>query len=641
MKSITCFVVSLCIVASITATAKSYYVDPSSTGSNQGTLNDPWKSIADIPWYIDYFKPGDTVFFKRGQQYTGTLSINSSGSNGAPVVFMPYGSGNAPVFQYNLANPADALPQDRPIIRLNQANYIVIDGFALTDYSMPENDHNVNAHVGYGVYIYKGSHNIIKNLTVTRIGAGVSVDQGNNNTITGCTMKNLRMIINAPDPNWDDFGANAVILAGSDNTITHNVIQDCWAYSYDFDIDGGAIEIYGPVSNNKIMYNTCIDNLGFMEFGSGTGGQALNNLVGYNLLINNGHIFWINTNNGFGVDVRNLQFTNNNVIETQPHRLHYVRNLIDIMTVPTASNVISMKNNIFWITTGMNITNPNTQAFNGPQLVHQSNLFHMGGGSFGYTLDASERNLNVNDQLFMDRSSSNPVAWDYNLKLSSMAINIGQNTGIDKDFFGKGVPMGGAPDAGISENMNVVLPVEFLSTTGWESTNGNTIEWVTSTDPADHFDIERSSDGNNFKKIAEVPNKTNDGAATIKYQFLDKDAKDEVLHYRIKVIEHGNPGSYSKTVTIKKSISATVSNFSVSPNPAQDYINLKVPGNGFLNKEMMLVNMSGLVLRKERINNGANQIRLNVSTLPKGAYVIKVTDTQTGGSYQSIFTKIL
>ena len=640
MKSITCFVVALCVVA-LSATAKSYYVDPSSTGSNQGTLNDPWKSIADIPWYIDYFKPGDTVFLKRGQQYTGTLSINSSGSSSAPIVFMPYGSGNAPVLQYNLANPTEPLTQDRTIIRLNQCNYIVIDGFQLTDNTMSANDHNTNAHVGYGVYIYKGSNNIIKNIKVTGVGAGVSIDQSDHNTVTNGDFRSLRMVINAPDPNWDDFGANAVIINGSDNTITHNYIRDCWAYCYDFQIDGGAIEVYGPVSNNKILYNTCIDNLGFMEFGSGSGGQALNNLIGYNLLINNGHVFWINTNNGQGVDVRNLQFINNNVIETQPHRLPDVRNLIGIMTMPTVSNVLTMKNNIFWITTGMNVTDPNTQPFNGPQLVHQSNLYHLGGGSIGFSLDGSERNLNSSDQLFTDMTSStDPSAWNYFLKPNAAAINIGQNTGIDKDYYDQSVPSGGAPDAGIAENITfTILPVQFISCTGWSATNGNNLEWVTSTDPVDHFEIERSTTGNNFKTIASVPSKTSSGSSSsIQYQFIDKDATGDVQYYRIKSVEPGNAGSYSKTITIKNGVSSS-GNFSVSPNPAQDYLYVSVPGNNFLNKEMMLVNMSGVVLRKERLNEAASQIKLNVSMLPRGAYVIKVTDTKTSGSFQTIFTK--
>src|SRR5438105_13541137 len=150
------FLVALFVSANLSASGINYYVDPSSPRSNQGTFANPWKSINDIPRSINYFLPGDTVFFKRGQQYTGTLSINSSGSNGSPIVFMPYGSGNAPVFQYNLANPAEAQPVDRTIIRLSQVNYIVIDGFELTDATIPVADHTVTFHVGYGVYIYSG-----------------------------------------------------------------------------------------------------------------------------------------------------------------------------------------------------------------------------------------------------------------------------------------------------------------------------------------------------------------------------------------------------------------------------------------------------------------------------------------------------
>jgi hypothetical protein len=637
------FLVALFVSASLQVCGSNYYVDPSSSGSNQGTFTNPWKSIDDIPWYINYFSPGDTVFFKRGQQYTGTLSINSSGSNGAPIVFMPYGSGNAPVFRYNLANPAEAQVHDRMIIRLSQVNYVVIDGFELTDPTTSETDHNVTAHVGYGVYIYagpgnNGSHNVIKNLTISRLGAGICIDGGNYNTITDCNIRNLRMIINTPDISWDDFGANGIIVSGSDNTITRNHIQDCWSNSYDYQIDGGAIEMYGAVCNNKILYNTAIENLGWMEFGSGSGGQALNNVIGYNLLINNGHTLWINTDGPYGLEVRNLQLFNNNIIETHAHRLADIRNLIGISTTPSVSNVITMKNNIFWLTTPMNISDPTIQPFNGSQLVHQNNLFHMGGGSMGYTLDPSERNLNVADQLFTDITSSNPANWNYNLKLPSAAIDFGQNTGILQDFYGQSVPAGNTPDAGIAENVSLtVLPLQFISCKGWAGTTGNTIEWETTNDIADHFEIEKSNGGNNFKTIAVVPYKVNAGSTTVKYQFIDNKVMGEVQYYRIKVVEPGNTSSYSQIISIKNSLSPN--NMIVSPNPAQDYLYLRIPGNDFQNKEMVLVNMSGVELRRSKINEAGNQIKVNVSMLPKGAYVIKLTDYKTGWYQSTIFTK--
>jgi parallel beta-helix repeat protein len=631
--------VCLFVSATLSVFAKNYYVDPSSSGSNQGTLTDPWKSIGDIPEYVNYFLPGDTVFFKRGQQYSGTLSINSSGSSSAPIVFMPYGSGNAPVFQYNLANNAEPMIYNRVIVRLYQANYVVIDGFEMKDATMSETDHNITAHVGYAVYTYNCSHNIIRNLTVSRLGAGIALDGGNYNTITNCDISNLRMIINTPDVAWDDFGANGIIVKGSDNTITHNRIKDCWGPSYDYQMDGGAIEMYGPISNNKVLYNTATENLGFMEFGSGSGGQALNNVIGYNLLINNGHVFWINTEGTYGLDVRNIQFYNNNVIETHAPRLADVINLIGISRTPTVSNVLTMKNNIFWLNTSTNITDPAGQPFNGSQLIHQNNLFHMGGGSFGYTLDATEQNLNAAVSLFTDiTSSGDPSLWNYNLQPAAAAINFGQVTGLDKDFYGQAVPVGGAPDAGISESVATILPLEILSTRGYKGTTGNVIEWETNADKADHFEIEKSNEGSNFKTIATVPYKTNAGSATVKYQFTDNDVKGDIQYYRIKAVEPGNSGFYSKIISIKNG-SVAAENMTVSPNPARDYVYLRMPGNDFLNKEMVLVNMAGMVLKTQKFNETSNQVKLNVSTLPQGAYVIKLTDAKTGKYHTTMFTK--
>src|SRR5581483_8265988 len=135
------FFVALFVFAAFSSFATNHYVDPSFSGSNLGTLANPWKSIADIPQAINAFQSGDTIFFKRGQQFTGPLYINCSGSSSAPIVFMPYGSGAAPLLQYNIANPNDAMVYNRSIISMNQTNYIVIDGFNLTDLTMPETNH--------------------------------------------------------------------------------------------------------------------------------------------------------------------------------------------------------------------------------------------------------------------------------------------------------------------------------------------------------------------------------------------------------------------------------------------------------------------------------------------------------------------
>lgn len=633
----------LLMAASFSVSAKNYFVDPSSWGSNLGTWNDPWKSIWDIPWAIDYFQPGDTVFFRRGQEYMGTLSINSSGREGAPIVFMPYGEGNAPVFKYNAGHFTDPMIYNRVMIRLNQCNYIVIDGFELTDYTIRDYDRNTAANVGYGVYIYKGpgnngSHNIIKNIKVARLGSGVCIDGGSYNTVTNCDIRNLRMIINTPNEPWDDFGAMGIMVGGSNNTVTYNQIHDCWANSYDYKIDGGAIEMYGAVCNNKILYNTCSENLGFMEFGSGSGGQALNNLVGYNLLVNNGHVFWINSSSIYSLDVRNLQFLNNNIVETHAPRIPDVRNLIGIMNTPTVANVLTMKNNIFWLTTGQNITDPYWQPFNGPQLIHQNNLFHLSGGSLGYNLDYTEQLLPAGMSPFIDITAYDPLSWNYDLQPASVAVNYGQYTGIDKDYYGKSVPFSGAPDAGIAENMLAILPLEIVSAKAYEASTGNVVEWETNNETADHFELQKSTDGNNFTSIATIPNKADSKVTAMKYQFTDTDKKGNVHFYRVKAVERGNKESYSKIVTIKNS-QATAGSLTVFPNPAQDFVFLKLTGNDFLHKELQIVNMSGVVVKKQQLNDAGSQVKLNITMLPKGAFAVKLIDSKTGQTQSSLFTK--
>jgi hypothetical protein len=262
----------------------------------------------------------------------------------------------------------------------------------------------------------------------------------------------------------------------------------------------------------------------------------------------------------------------------------------------------------------------------------------MVGGSLGYTMDASEKILQADVSLFKDiTSSSNPISWDYDLQPASVAVDFGQNLGLTIDYYGKAVPFGGVADAGIAENISVILPLEILSCRGWQTESGNVIEWETNADKAEHFDIEKSTGGNNFNKIATVPYKTVSGSTTVKYQFTDNDKKGDVLYYRIKAVESANKVSYSKIISIKSNQQA--GSITISPNPAQDYVYISTPGNDLLNKEMLLVNMAGVVLRKQKVNEAGNRLKLNVSNLPKGAFVIKLIDGKTGEYRSALFTK--
>ena len=79
------------------ATATNYYVDTTGNDIINGLSQaSAWKTIAKLNSSMASLLPGDTVFFKRGQRFYGTLTITVSGSAANPLVFDAYGTGSAP-----------------------------------------------------------------------------------------------------------------------------------------------------------------------------------------------------------------------------------------------------------------------------------------------------------------------------------------------------------------------------------------------------------------------------------------------------------------------------------------------------------------------------------------------------------------
>ena len=75
-----------------------FYVDSASGNDAKSgdSESNAWKSIARVN--SQELQPGDTVMFKRGQSYDGSLELTSSGTESHPINFDAYGSGSIPVF---------------------------------------------------------------------------------------------------------------------------------------------------------------------------------------------------------------------------------------------------------------------------------------------------------------------------------------------------------------------------------------------------------------------------------------------------------------------------------------------------------------------------------------------------------------
>jgi hypothetical protein len=380
--------------------------------------------------------PGDVISLLRGMTFTGAFTLSKSGTAPAPITINSYGVLDAPI----ISGTVEAL------LTINNKSYIVIDGLNFTDPSMDTADHWLPSKAKRGIEV-SGSFVTIRNCRFTLLGVGINL-QGSYCTIENNYIGNLRMVKNTPTSqnSDDDYGASPIVVSGSHNIITHNYFKDCWAYSYDYGYDGGGVEFYGNGSgDNTIMYNTVINCNGFNEFGSGNGGNSDNNLIAYNLLINCGDLVYTNSSGQYAITVNNLQYYNNIIVET---RMQFTG--VQQMVIIGSNSQISMKNNIFYLMTGVDVAR--SGIFSLPKNIHENNVYRLATGSvLNFNPGASER---ITTQNLFTSITGDPSTWNYQPLATSPASNAGQWVGIDRDIIG--TPVAQIPCAGA---------YEYLSTT--------------------------------------------------------------------------------------------------------------------------------------------------------------------------------
>lgn len=180
---------------------------------------------------------------------------------------------------------------------------------------------------------------------------------------------------------------------------------------------------------------------------------------------------------------------------------------------------------------------------------------------------------------------------------------------------------------------DIILPVNLLSFTA-EKTGKQTVQlkWSTSAEINNrYFEIQRSSNGNNFATIGKVNAQT--AVSAIKqYTYTDARAAN-INYYRLKQVDKDGQERYSAIIRV--SFDGNV-RWQLYPNPANAntalYIQEDVTG-----LQLTLTDASGRIIY--RSNNktavAGQQIALPVSTLAKGMYLLKV-QTDKGSSTEKL-----
>jgi len=174
-------------------------------------------------------------------------------------------------------------------------------------------------------------------------------------------------------------------------------------------------------------------------------------------------------------------------------------------------------------------------------------------------------------------------------------------------------------------SMNWTVPVRFLHFTAQRRQNYTQLDWSISRDvEADRFEVERSDDAVNFRKIGTV-------AATggqPKYQYNDHIPLAGKAWYRIRSIDKFNKPSYSSIALVSESGNGEEKLYIVN-NPVHQFIYVAATGRFAGNYEYQLFNAAGQLMQKGSISilGGFASIPLSNAVAP-GVYIVDLQNKQ-------------
>lgn len=239
--------------------ASVYYVSPDGDDSNDGSSPDSaWSSLNKVGQAA--LEPGDTIRFERGGTWNGGLELSGDGAKGNPIVVNTYGEGARPIIGGDVGNCVTI-----------GGNHWVVRGLRASD-------------CNWAGFEFQGNNNELRNVYADHNVVGVSIPGDSAfNLVQGSELiNNNKMSVNTPGGD-DDSGAFGVLLNGDDNTITQNTISGSFADSYDYGVDGAAVEVYNG-DRNTVTYNHTSNNVVFTELGRGEGETSSDNVFAYNLV---------------------------------------------------------------------------------------------------------------------------------------------------------------------------------------------------------------------------------------------------------------------------------------------------------------------------------------------------------------------
>jgi len=173
---------------------------------------------------------------------------------------------------------------------------------------------------------------------------------------------------------------------------------------------------------------------------------------------------------------------------------------------------------------------------------------------------------------------------------------------------------------------SLLLPLRWISFEARPSNNDVLLLWQTATeDQTDHFVVQRSADGVNYKDIGQV---AANGTGSNSYSFTDAGAMKLAVkkwYYRIKDVDKDNKFALSRVATV--ALNKSIASILILPNPVVNELKLVIQAASNDQATIRVINMKGQVVLEKTtaIVRGKNTVITDASGLSNGVYMLQIT----------------
>jgi len=439
-----------------------YYVDcERGDDMNSGTLkSQAWRSLEKANSAA--LDPGDTLLFKRGCSWEGTLKAAWVGTAQRPILISSYESGELPIIQNGLEELEDRYYNSVDIT----GSYQTISYLETTIKNPPYDPNCKNNPIGFFVGFNfrnltnspnEGSYNTLQYVKASGHTAGIHLSPiTHHNRILRSTLSDnnvMSILTPAAEKSNDDIGAWGILLRGNDHEVAYNYFSNNRALcAYDTPPQGNAIELF-EASNNNIHHNISVDDRVFSELGSTKERQSIGNVYAYNLVISSVPDAHFLITRGEGNDfgpVHQTRLNNNTVYFTGEDSEGIV------CGAGCNGNLLSAMNNIIWA--------EKKTVFADEPFAESNNIYWSNDGK---PLVQLLRSWISSQSMVIDPEFADPANGNFHLKATSPAIDTGATMSWKKDLDCVSLPQGGIFDIGAYEyqdSMDTTTSMNMLGT---------------------------------------------------------------------------------------------------------------------------------------------------------------------------------